>query len=225
MLSGGQQQRVALARALVYEPEILLLDEPFSNLDSKLREQMRVEVKLLQQRLGITVVFVTHDQTEALSLSSRIAVMESGKAVQVGEPKALYESPEQAFVRDFLGKLFTLKGVVESVSGSGEVRVAVSGQQKVISGQVDSPEQMSSGLNVVLAVRPEDIRAIDSADDTPNCVEGRIDALLFVGDHYECYLDVGADPVMISLPRDTQHQQGDMVTMHLPQEAVSIWRE
>ena len=101
LLSGGQQQRVALARALIYEPEVLLLDEPFSNLDTKLREQMRVEVKQLQQRIGVTVLFVTHDQTEALSLSDRIAVMELGHVIQVGAPKALYEAPAAPFVRDF----------------------------------------------------------------------------------------------------------------------------
>ena len=93
LLSGGQKQRLALCRALVYEPDLLLLDEPFSNLDAKLREQMRVEVKLLQRRLGITVLFVTHDQVEALSLSDRIAVMQRGRVEQVGAPRALYERP------------------------------------------------------------------------------------------------------------------------------------
>src|SRR5688500_20177150 len=112
MLSGGQQQRVALARSLVFEPKILLLDEPFSNLDAKLREQMRIELKLLQRRLGITVLFVTHDQIEALSLSDRIAVMQRGRVEQVGAPRELYERPASAFVRDFLGQTVILRGVV-----------------------------------------------------------------------------------------------------------------
>jgi ABC-type Fe3+/spermidine/putrescine transport system ATPase subunit len=111
-LSGGQQQRVALSRALVYEPELLLLDEPFSNLDAKLRQQMRVEVKLLQQRLGITVLFVTHDQVEALSMSDYIAVMNQGHVEQVGPPSELYDRPASAFVRDFLGQTVKLAGGV-----------------------------------------------------------------------------------------------------------------
>jgi len=111
-LSGGQQQRVALSRALVYEPDLLLLDEPFSNLDARLRVQMRVEVRLLQQRLGITVVFVTHDQVEALSMSDRIAVLNRGRLEQVGVPSELYDRPASPFVRDFLGQTIRLPGNV-----------------------------------------------------------------------------------------------------------------
>ncbi len=111
-LSGGQQQRVALSRALVYEPDLLLLDEPFSNLDARLRVQMRVEVRLLQQRLGITVLFVTHDQVEALSMSDRIAVLNQGRLEQVGVPSELYDRPASPFVRDFLGQTIRLPGNV-----------------------------------------------------------------------------------------------------------------
>jgi ABC-type sugar transport system ATPase subunit len=111
-LSGGQQQRVALCRALVYEPDLLLLDEPFSNLDARLRLQMRVEVRLLQQRLGITVLFVTHDQVEALSMSDQIAVLNQGQVEQVGLPSELYDRPASTFVRDFLGQTISLPGNV-----------------------------------------------------------------------------------------------------------------
>jgi ABC-type Fe3+/spermidine/putrescine transport system ATPase subunit len=111
-LSGGQQQRVALCRALVYEPDLLLLDEPFSNLDARLRLQMRVEVRLLQQRLGITVLFVTHDQVEALSMSDQIAVLNQGHVEQVGLPSELYDRPASTFVRDFLGQTISLPGNV-----------------------------------------------------------------------------------------------------------------
>ena len=124
LLSGGQMQRLALCRALVYEPDLLLLDEPFSNLDAKLREQMRVELKLLQRRLGITVLFVTHDQIEALSLSDRIAVMQRGRVEQVGAPRELYERPASAFVRDFLGQTVILRGAVKAVAG-GTISVAL----------------------------------------------------------------------------------------------------
>src|SRR6185369_7653365 len=118
LLSGGQMQRLALCRALVYEPDLLLLDEPFSNLDAKLREQMRMELKLLQRRLGVTVLFVTHDQIEALSLSDRIAVMQQGRVEQVGPPRALYEHPATAFVRDFLGQTVILRGRVAGCDGA-----------------------------------------------------------------------------------------------------------
>src|SRR5207237_7867349 len=119
-------QRLALCGALVYEPDLLLLDEPFSNLDAKLREQMRVELKLLQRRLGITVLFVTHDQIEALSLSDRVAVMNGGRVEQVGAPRELYERPASAFVRDFLGQTVILRGVVKELA-SDDVAVAMDG--------------------------------------------------------------------------------------------------
>ena len=126
LLSGGQMQRLALCRALVYEPDLLLLDEPFSNLDAKLREQMRIELKLLQRRLGITVLFVTHDQIEALSLSDRIAVMQRGRVEQVGPPRSLYEHPASAFVRDFLGQTVILPGrVAKLVPGDDPPTVTV----------------------------------------------------------------------------------------------------
>ena len=225
LLSGGQQQRVALARALVYDPEILLLDEPFSNLDSKLREQMRIEVKQLQQRLGITVLFVTHDQTEALSLSSRIAVMESGKAVQIGAPKELYEAPTTAFVRDFLGKLLTLRGKVTSVGEHQEVVVSVNGRASTITARSDAAADLVEGADVILSIRPEDVITDDRSADRSNCVSAVIETLLFVGDHYECYMKMSGDPLMITFPRDTKHREGDTVTLHMPKEAITVWRE
>src|SRR5207245_151876 len=128
LLSGGQMQRLALCRALVYEPDLLLLDEPFSNLDARLREQMRVVLKVLQRRLGVTVLFVTHDQIEALSLSDRIAVMQRGRVEQVGAPRELYERPASAFVRDFLGQTVVLRGVVrEPGARGGTITVALDG--------------------------------------------------------------------------------------------------
>ena len=127
LLSGGQQQRVALARALVTEPRVLLLDEPFSNLDAKLREQMRIEVKLLQRRLNIAVLFVTHDQVEALSLSNRIALMNFGVVQQQGHPRLLYEEPINEFVRDFVGKTLLFKGKVQTGNPAGQIAIAVEG--------------------------------------------------------------------------------------------------
>src|SRR5205809_7233800 len=123
LLSGGQQQRVAFGRALVTEPRILLLDEPFSNLDAKLREQMRISVKLLQKRLNVAMLFVTHDQIEALSLSNRIALMNFGIVQQQGNPRMLYEQPANEFVRDFIGRTLLFKGKVQAGNPSGHIGV------------------------------------------------------------------------------------------------------
>jgi ABC-type Fe3+/spermidine/putrescine transport system ATPase subunit len=227
LLSGGQQQRVALARALVYEPEILLLDEPFSNLDAKLREYMRVEVRRLQRRLGITVLFVTHDQTEALSLSDRIAVMEGGHVIQVGAPRDLYESPQADFVRDFLGKSVVLPGRISGAASGGEVPVTLDGQPHPLlvpesAGAADGVDQP-----VYLAIRPEDV--VVTAPDHPaagnNRLEGTIDTLLFVGDRYECQVQVGASQVTTYLPRHTRYHEGEAVALHFPPEALSVWRQ
>ena len=224
MLSGGQQQRVALARALIYEPAVLLLDEPFSNLDSKLREQMRVEVKQLQKTLGITVLFVTHDQTEALSLSDRIAVMSDGHAIQVAEPKVLYEQPEDSFVRDFLGKMLKLPGAVVSVDGSGKLEVSIDGgSQSVIAGAHVSKD-LVVGNAATISVRPEDVVVGGEPGAESNLLEGTIENLLFVGDRYECYLQLAGNAVMISLPRDTRKKEGDTLTVYLPEGAVSAWQ-
>ena len=122
-LSGGQQQRVALARALVYEPDLLLLDEPLSNLDSVLRKEMRAQLKALQSRLATTVLYVTHDQEEAMSLSSRVAVMNRGVIEQIGSPETVYEQPATRFVQDFVGQTIRLRGVVEGDAGRPRVRI------------------------------------------------------------------------------------------------------
>ncbi len=224
MLSGGQQQRVALARALIYEPAVLLLDEPFSNLDSKLREQMRVEVKQLQKTLGITVLFVTHDQTEALSLSDRIAVMSSGRAIQVADPKTLYERPEDSFVRDFLGKLLKLPGSIVSSDGSGTLEVSVDGSAQRVTARAHIAKGLAVGDAVTISVRPEDVVVDDGPGLASNLLEGVIENLLFIGDRYECYLQIAGNSVMISLPRDTRKKEGDTLTVRLPEGAVSAWR-
>src|SRR5215475_11854403 len=158
LLSGGQMQRLALCRALVYEPDLLLLDEPFSNLDAKLREQMRMEVKLLQRRLGITVLFVTHDQVEALSLSDRIAVMHRGRVEQVGAPRRLYERPDSPFVRDFLGQTVVLRGRVAG-RDAGAVTVKMEGALAgcILAGRAAADATLAAGVEAQLAIRPEDI--------------------------------------------------------------------
>lgn len=227
LLSGGQQQRVALARALVYEPEILLLDEPFSSLDAKLREQMRVELKQLQRRMGITVVFVTHDQVEALSLSDRIAVMESGQAMQVGTPQKLYEKPDKPFIRDFLGKSVVLRGQITRFGADHQLEVRLAGDpQRTLWIQDALVPPESAGQPVFVAIRPEDIVVDDGgSSEACNRLEGKIAALLFMGDRYECQVQVGEEPIVLYFPRPIRYREGQTVRCYFPPTALSVWRQ
>jgi ABC-type Fe3+/spermidine/putrescine transport system ATPase subunit len=231
LLSGGQMQRLALCRALVYEPDLLLLDEPFSNLDAKLREQMRVEVKLLQRRLGITVLFVTHDQVEALSLSDRIAVMHRGRVEQVGTPRALYEQPTSAFVRDFLGQTVVLAGrVAASASARGDARVTVEMNGPLtgctLVGRSTSAGSLPEGAAATIAIRPEDIRvAPDGAGGAAGGhLLGTIDTLSFVGDRYEARVGLGGEHcIVLLLTRSREWREGERVRLGFPPELVSVW--
>ena len=172
-LSGGMQQRVALARALVIEPRILLLDEPLSALDKNLREGMQVELRLLQQRIGITTVFVTHDQEEAMTLSDRIAVMQSGRIMQLGTPEEVYRRPSSEFVATFLGTTNILAGhMVEGLEGVATIGLDGGGTV-----QASSASLPPSGAAVRLAVRPECVALVP----TPGGVPGRIEDVLFQG--------------------------------------------
>jgi ABC-type Fe3+/spermidine/putrescine transport system ATPase subunit len=230
LLSGGQMQRLALCRALVYEPDLLLLDEPFSNLDAKLREQMRAEVKLLQRRLGITVLFVTHDQVEALSLSDRIAVMHEGRVEQVGAPRALYERPASAFVRDFLGQTVVLSGRVAAPAAGDDgtcVSVTMNGPLagRTLAGRCAAPASLLPGAAATVAIRPEDIRV---APDDPTRGDGAhllgtIDALAFVGDRYEARVSLGDHCIVLLLSRAREWREGERVRLGFPPELVSVW--
>jgi ABC-type Fe3+/spermidine/putrescine transport system ATPase subunit len=219
----------------VYEPDLLLLDEPFSNLDAKLREQMRVEVKLLQRRLGITVLFVTHDQIEALSLSDRIAVMQRGRVEQVGPPRQLYERPASAFVRDFLGQTVILRGRVQALEpGRGDgapatVRVAMNGALAgcTLSGRAAAPAGLGAGAEAHVAIRPEDIEVAVDLDDgggAPDALRGVIDALLFVGDRYEARVVLGGEHrIPLLLPRAREWREGQRLRLAFPPDTVSVW--
>jgi iron(III) transport system ATP-binding protein len=223
-LSGGQQQRLVLARALVYEPHVLLLDEPFSNLDSKLREQMRIDLKLLQQRLGVTVILVTHDQVEALGLSDRIAVMNAGRVEQIGTPARLYDDPGSAFVRDFIGASLKLEGRVVEASAS-EATVELAGGFR-LAGRLQNGSAPRPGDEVIASVRPEKILADADAAGTGNALPATIKALLFVGDRYECVLQIGAQEVRTFLPRPRDragYAQGGELRLTLPAHEVVIW--
>ncbi len=217
MLSGGQQQRVALARSLVFHPKLLLLDEPFSNLDAKLREQMRSEVKILQRRLGITVLFVTHDQLEALSLSDRIAVMHQGRIEQVGPPDELYLRPGSPIVRDFLGRTIIFPA---TSNGAG---VTLNNGTAIACGLGSHPP---AGSGCAIAIRPEHVVVTDGTppNGAPNALPGRVVALLFIGDRYEAQVALPwGEEVMVYLPVDGNWREGQQVTLTLPQQYMRVW--
>jgi ABC-type Fe3+/spermidine/putrescine transport system ATPase subunit len=228
LLSGGQQQRVALARALVYEPSLLLLDEPFSNLDSKLREQMRIEVKLLQARLKVTVLLVTHDQVEALSLSNRIAVMHEGRILQVGRPRQLYEHPATDFVRDFLGRTLVLHGRVKESGLVGRVAIAVDNASDCIVYTLPSAHASQPGDRVFFAVRPEDAHLLPpsapGAALGANLIRGIVEAALFVGDRTDYRIQVyGHGSILLYGDRRDSREEGSEVIIRLPTECLSVW--
>ena len=188
-LSGGQQQRLALARALVMEPKILLLDEPLSNLDAKLRERMRFELKRLQRELGITTVYVTHDQSEALALSHSIAVMNRGRIEQIGAPREIYERPANQFVADFVGSTNFLNATVSAADGApGFYRVSCElGELKALALDVLKPAD-----KVVLSVRPEDIHLSEARPEgDSNIWEGTVDQKVFLGEFVDFQVAVG----------------------------------
>jgi putative spermidine/putrescine transport system ATP-binding protein len=178
-LSGGQQQRVALARAIVFNPRMLLLDEPFGALDRKLREQLQLEVKRLQRRLGLTALFVTHDQEEALVLSDRIAVMSAGRIAQLGEPQQIYARPANRFVADFIGESNLFEGEVQHSAGRFSVRCSAS--MTVAIEDVGAPP----GERVSVLVRPERVKPrLDAAESAPpaNMFAGTVDEVIYLGE-------------------------------------------
>jgi iron(III) transport system ATP-binding protein len=227
LLSGGQQQRVAFARALVTEPHVLLLDEPFSNLDAKLREQMRIGVKLLQKRLNIAMLFVTHDQIEALSLSNRIALMNFGVVQQQGDPRLLYEEPVNEFVRDFVGRTLLFKGNVQASSPSGQLAIALAGAPDcVVFGRTYHPEGIKHGASVYIGVRPEDVEILPAlaATPPPGMIGGATQAALFVGERIEYQVEVdGQGVILIYGERHKPVEEGSKVWLKLRPDGHSAW--
>jgi len=184
-LSGGQKQRVALARALVYEPELVLMDEPLGALDKNLREQMQYEIKKLHKMLGFTVIYVTHDQTEALTMSDRIAVFEQGVIQQISDPKTLYELPDNKFVAEFIGENNHLNGmVVPSHDGALQeyITVKVSSEETISALAVNLDEKDTS---VYLSIRPEKVilNPVENNISCDNVFEGMIKQIIYIGDH------------------------------------------
>jgi putative spermidine/putrescine transport system ATP-binding protein len=190
-LSGGQQQRIALARALVFEPELVLMDEPLGALDKQLREHMQFEIKHLHERLGVTVVYVTHDQSEALTMSDRIAVFNDGTIQQLAAPATLYEAPQNAFVARFIGENNRLRGRVRGVEG-GRATVALEGGGEVSALAVCCG---AAGEPTMLSVRPE--RVILNAGAGQNPLPAKVVELIYLGDHIRCRMEVNGDDSFI----------------------------
>jgi iron(III) transport system ATP-binding protein len=215
-LSGGQQQRVALARALVYSPSVLLLDEPFSNLDAKLRERARSWVKELQRTLGLTTIFVTHDQDEALSMSDRVLVMRDGAVQQLGTPEEVYRRPANRFVAEFVGRVNLISGVVAGWE-AGRALLEVAGRSLWISSET-APQARTE---LTVAVRPEAlvVEPADSPRNGSNTLEARVRAVAFLGDHYQYELDAGPLELIV---QSRSAVAAEYVKVHIPAEACTV---
>jgi iron(III) transport system ATP-binding protein len=222
-LSGGQQQRVALARALVIEPDVLLLDEPLSNLDAKLRVEMRKEIKRLQKKLGITTIYVTHDQKEALAVSDRLAVMNVGKIQQVGSPLEIYRAPKNKFVASFIGLINLFHAKVLRVEETA-VWMKTNEGLDIVAGSLDA---LSKGREVLIAVRPEDIEVHRHGFTHPerNTLEGVVEGTEYLGDlsRYSVkteYQVINADQYSPSV--EEAFKLGDRVTLSFERRDVSL---
>jgi iron(III) transport system ATP-binding protein len=219
-LSGGQQQRVALARALVYSPAVLLLDEPFSNLDAKLRERTRSWLRTLQRSLGLTTIFVTHDQHEALGMSDRVLVMNHGVAQQTATPEDIYRRPSNRFVADFVGHCNFIPATVSATGTADAVTARADGTTLDL--RLQTPQRLAIGAAITIAVRPEAIElyAAESATTSEaNRCDADLRSVAFLGDHYEYQLGVG--PLEL-LAQTTTPVTGGRLAVHIPPSACAV---
>ena len=210
-LSGGQQQRVALARALVAEPKVILFDEPLSNLDAKLREETRKELRSFLSELQITAVYVTHDRIEALALSDQIGVMRSGNIIEIGDPKKIYFDSEHQFVADFIGRSNLLPVTIEE-QGEGFTKVVSS-----IGAFTCAKREFPSGSEITLCIRPEFVDLIDPAEKEKhqNTLVGKMHTMVFVGEVYESEIMVGDQLIMVKVDPDSKVKEGDEVVVSI----------
>ena len=212
-LSGGQQQRVALARALVYEPAVLLLDEPLSNLDAKLREQMRFELRALQRKLTLTILYVTHDQTEAMTLSDRIAVVNRGRFEQVGSPEEVYEKPATPFAGEFLGRTVALEGALQEIRRRRRGSNCLAEGAFVLGGH--STDSLHDGAAVRLIARPEDIEILPPAELASNQIDATVEQVDYLGDRFEYYVRAAGAVFVLSAPKRDRYPVGAKVRLEL----------
>ncbi len=219
-LSGGQQQRVAIARALVFEPKVLLLDEPLSNLDAKLRLQMGDEFRAIQKRLGMTTLYVTHDQSEAMALSDRVVVMDRGRIQQIGAPEEIYRYPANRTVAGFFGTPNLLAANVEACTrvDGGRVRLDVAGPGW--RGRCEAATEVPAGRAVTVMVRPEDIRISSGAGDDGLRWSGRIAHTIFRGATRSIFVETEQGRLNVDAPAFGGYAVGDTVTVTVPQSAA-----
>ncbi len=223
-LSGGQQQRVALARALVIEPDVVLLDEPLSNLDARLRLEMREQIQALHQSLGITMIYVTHDQKEALAMASRVAVMQAGRVVQSGSPRTLYSKPANRFVADFIGEINLISGKVVLLDGNIGVETGVG----VLYGR-PGYDGIRKGDRVLCAVRPEAMEFLaGSPDEADHVVTGTVRNAIYLGEMEQFVVDL-PDGTQVKLveshPLVQRAFPGDRMSIRFDRDAVTILRD
>jgi spermidine/putrescine transport system ATP-binding protein len=236
-LSGGQQQRIALARALVKRPEVLLLDEPLGALDLKLRKEMQLELKALQEQVGITFIYVTHDQEEALTMSNRIAVMSRGKALQIGSAVGIYERPNCKFVADFIGETNFLSGIVKAVNKDRVVVELSSPKQEIIGLAVG---ELFTGQSIAVSIRPEKVHLIDDdgkyeieVKPNENQLKGKVTTTAYIGSDTRVVLELGTGVQMkvweqnsiSTLDPEAYYKTGDAVRVLIPVENTLILPE
>jgi len=219
-LSGGQQQRVALARALVYEPSILLLDEPLSNLDAKLREQVRLEIRELQQKLKLTVLYVTHDQDEAMTLSDRIALVHQGRFEQVGTPTEVYETPATPFATEFLGRTVSFEGKLVKNHSTCWIHLANGTARIALPDELAMP--FSGGESVRILTRPEDIEIMPGGELKQNQLSGRIEQVAYLGDHFEYHVMAAGASFVLEATKRQRFSAGAEVRLSVDSARFTI---
>lgn len=226
-LSGGQQQRIAVARALVFEPDLVLMDEPLGALDKQLREQMQYEIKHIHENLGVTVVYVTHDQSEALTMSNRIAVFNDGVIQQLSSPDDLYERPENSFVAQFIGENNRLSGTVNEVHDDGTCTVGLDSGDVVRAKAVNVG---GVGSKTLLSIRPERVQINPDGSAAGNVLNGRIEELIYLGDHIRTRMSVaGHNDFIVKVPNNADHhvlQEGETTKVGWVSEdcrALDVW--
>jgi spermidine/putrescine transport system ATP-binding protein len=219
-LSGGQQQRVALARSLVLNPSVLLLDEPLGALDAKLRKALQIELKTLQEEIGITFIYVTHDQEEALTMSDRMAVMSHGVVEQLGTPSEVYELPASSYIADFLGVSNLMEVMVKAAAPDGGAVVQLGTHELTSTMPYPWPGP------AVASIRPERIKVIDGGADTPNVVRAKVDRLVYAGPVVNILVSIDdLNEIQVSVPNEGRHasyRQGDDIRLQFPADALRV---
>lgn len=221
-LSGGQQQRIALARSLVVEPDVLLLDEPLSSLDKKLREEMRLEIMRLHRELDVTMIYVTHNQSEALSISDRMAVMNDGEIRQVGSPSEVYQEPADEFVADFIGTANLVKGTAESTDGEYSISTTTGIDITADATTPTTDQSFDRGSDVTVLLRPERLSLGTSRNGAENQVQGMVREITYLGSSAEYYIDLPDESeLQLSTPvkGDIEHSPGDEVVISFDSSA------